>query len=322
MTIHQNYPLSEFLWYHIGGNANYFVEVSSLDDIPELLEFLKDKKALPVFICGLGSNLVFKDEDYEGVVIAIAEPEEKKPLEVTSDGKLTVFAGDTMDTAIQFALANNLLGIEWAGGLPGTVGAGVRGNVGAFGGEIKDVISRVEVISLKEPEKGVVSLQNDELNFSYRHSLIKENPELLVLSATFELRSGTTEETDAAKKIYEKNRNYRRENHPLEFPNCGSVFKNIKRPGEVARILSVWPEIKDKVAKNWHGKVSMGYLIYKLGMSGYEVGDAQVSEKHCNFIINKGSAKASDVRAIIAEIQDRSEALFGFRPEVEVEIVK
>lgn len=320
MTIKNNYPLSEFLWYKIGGKTKYFVEISSQHDIPELLEFLKTEKPQKVFICGLGSNLVFTDQDFDGAVVAIAEPEEKKPLSIT-DTELTVFAGDTMDTAIQFAFEHHLVGLEWAGGLPGTVGAGVRGNVGAFGGEIKDVIKSVEVISLREPEKGIQKLTNQELRFAYRHSLIKEKPDLLVISASFQLKHGTSEALHEAQETYQKNRAYRSDHHPLEYPNCGSVFKNIKASDQVERILSVWPEIRGQVEGKWHGKVSMGYIIRKLGLSGFTVGGAQVSEKHCNFIINTGGAKAADVRAIINEIQSKCEEHFGFKPEVEVEIV-
>lgn len=322
MQIHEQYPLSEYLWYKIGGKARYFVTVSSPTDIQPLLAFLEEKKPTTFFLCGLGSNLVFKDEDFAGAVISITAPEEKQPITVSESGELTVFAGDSLDTAIQFAFANGLTGLEWAGGLPGTVGAGVRGNVGAFGGELKDSLISAEVISLKEPEKGMKTLTNSDLHFSYRHSVIKEQPDLLVISATFALKKASEEELQQAREVYEKNRDYRRTNHPLEYPNCGSVFKNIKAQEQVEKVLSVWPEIRDQVEGKWHGKVSMGYIIRKLGLEGYRVGNAEVSRKHCNFIINLGGAHASDVRAIIKEIQDRCEATFGFRPEVEVEIVR
>jgi UDP-N-acetylmuramate dehydrogenase len=322
MNIQENYPLSEYLWYKLGGKAKYFVEVSSADDIQPLLNFLQETTPAQIFLCGLGSNLVFKDEDFDGVVISITAPEEKQPISVTEEGQVAVFAGDSLDTAIQFAFAHGLTGLEWAGGLPGTVGAGVRGNVGAFGGEIKDSLVSVEVLSLKAPEKGIQMLTNQELNFSYRHSLIKEQPDLLVISATFALKKATEAELRQAQEVYAKNREYRRMNHPLEYPNCGSVFKNIKAKEQVENVLSVWPEIREQVDGKWHGKVSMGYIIRKLGLEGYRVGNAEVSKKHCNFIINLGGAKAADVRAIIKEIQDRCENTFSFRPEVEVEIVR
>jgi UDP-N-acetylmuramate dehydrogenase len=322
MRIQENFPLSGYLWYKIGGKASYFIEISSPDDIPPLVEFLEKEHPETVFLCGLGSNLVFKDEDFTGVVISIVAPAEKKPLAVTEDGQLTVFAGDTLDTVIQFGFEHNLIGLEWAGGLPGTVGAGVRGNVGAFGGEIKDSLVSAEVISLKEPEKQTQQLTNAALRFSYRHSLIKEKKELLVISATFALQKVTDAEVRAARETYEANRNYRKTNHPLEYPNCGSVFKNIKQKDQVEKVLSVWPELKEQVDGKWHGKVSMGYIVRKLGLAGFTVGNAQISEKHCNFIINLGGAKASEVRSIIKEIQDKCDETFGFRPEVEIEIVE
>ncbi len=322
MNIVQDYPLSEFLWYKIGGKAKFFVEISSRDDVHALVDFLKEENPKRIFICGLGSNLVFQDEDFDGVVISVVEPEKKSPLAVTADGLLTVFAGNTLDQAIQFGFHEHLVGLEWAGGLPGTVGAGVRGNVGAFGGEIKDSLDQVEVFSLSHPEKGIFPLAKNDLKFAYRHSLIKEQRDLLVLSATFQLTSADKETVTAAEETYANNKAYRKRNHPLEYPNCGSVFKNIKDKEQVARILRVWPEIREQVEGRWHGKVSMGYMVRKLGLAGYTVGNAQVSEKHCNFIINLGGAKASDVRAVIQKIQDSCEETFGFRPEVEVEIVE
>lgn len=322
MQVQDNYPLSSRLGYKIGGKAKYFIEVSSPDDIPTLLEFLEKEHHDDVFVCGLGSNLVFRDEDFDGAVIAIAAPNETKPISVTVDGKLTVFAGDTLDTAIQFAFDNQFVGLEWAGGLPGTVGAGVRGNVGAFGGEIKDSLESVEVISLKEPEKGVHVLKRDDLHFAYRHSLIKEQPGLLVVSVTFGLQHASVDELVQAREVYEKNRQHRAKNHPLEYPNCGSVFKNIRKKDQIEKILSLYPELAENVEKKWHGKVAAASLIERLGFKGYRVGNAQVSEKHALFIINLGGAKARDVRQIINDIQGKFQQTFGFQLEVEVEIVR
>lgn len=321
MQIQQNYPLSQYLWYKIGGRAKYFLEVASLDDVPLALDFLDKHTPERIFVCGLGSNLIFTDEDFDGAVVRIAKPQEKKPLRITQDGLLEVFAGDTLDTAIEFALDQNLTGLEWAGGLPGTVGAGVRGNVGAFGGEIKDSLAQASVAKLHKKDFSPETLENKDLNFSYRHSLIKDDRDLLVLSAVFVLQPGNNETLAKARETAEKNKAYRKMNHPLDYPNCGSVFKNIKAKDQVEKILEVWPDVREQVEGKWYGKVSMGYIIRRLGFEGYRVGHAEVSKKHCNFIINLGGAKAVDVRSIIVAIKDRCEETFGFRPEVEVEIV-
>jgi len=321
MQVRNNYPLSEYLWYKIGGRAKYFVEVTSLADVPLALDFLERQQPERIFVCGLGSNLIFSDEDFDGAVLSIAKPNEKTPLRITDKGLLQVFAGDTLDTAIEFSLDHHLTGLEWAGGLPGTVGAGVRGNVGAFGGEIKDTLATAEVAKLHRKGFSPQTLDKKDLSFSYRHSVLKDNPDLLVLSATFVLTPSHNEAVARARATYQKNIDYRTRNHPLEYPNCGSVFKNIKAKDQVEKVLNVWPEIRDQVEEKWYGKVSMGYIIRRLGFEGYRVGKAEVSKKHCNFIVNLGGAKAVDVRSIIAEIKNRCEETFGFRPEVEVEIV-
>jgi UDP-N-acetylmuramate dehydrogenase len=117
------------------------------------------------------------------------------------------------------------------------------------------------------------------------------------------------------------NINYRKEHHPIEYPTCGSVFKNITDANQIQKILAIWPDIKESMDTKWHGKISMGYVVKRLGFSKYRVGNMQVSEKHANFIVNLGNAKASDVLTIIKEIQNKVQETFGFIPEVEVEIV-
>ncbi len=120
---------------------------------------------------------------------------------------------------------------------------------------------------------------------------------------------------------YNNNIEYRRIRHPLEYPNCGSVFKNIAIPEHVEKVLDVFPDLEEKIKRDWHGKVSMGYLIKRLDMSGYRVGNAMVSQKHCNFIVNLGGARSTDVLSIIKVIQEKFLETFDFVPEVEVEIV-
>ncbi|HRN96795.1 MAG TPA: hypothetical protein PLD54_05090, partial [Candidatus Levybacteria bacterium] len=113
----------------------------------------------------------------------------------------------------------------------------------------------------------------------------------------------------------------RKERHPLEYPNCGSVFKNIRKKEDIEKVLAVYPDIKEKIEKDWYGKVSMGYLIQRLGLQGYRVGNAQISEKHALFIVNLGGATSQDVRSIINTVTEKCEETFGFTPEVEVEVV-
>ncbi len=321
MTVHEDYSLSKVLWYRIGGTARYFLEARNRQDIEEAVKFVKERNIKNVFVCGSGSNLIFSDDYFDGAVIMIARTVGTPDISVT-DTTLTSFAGQTLDDVITQAFDHNLVGLEWAGGLPGTVGAAVRGNVGAFGGEIKDTLYQADVFDTNKQDFPLKTLSNPELEFVYRGSLIKKTKGLIVTCATFQLeRANDAEVLRVAKETYLRNKDYRAEHHPLEYPNCGSVFKNIKDPEDVQKVLAVWPDIKEKVQNNWYGKVAMGYIISRLGLSGYRIGDAEVSHKHANFIVNLGHAKAADVRQIISEIQNRAQTTLGILPEVEVEIV-
>jgi UDP-N-acetylmuramate dehydrogenase len=319
MQIYNNFDLSQILWFRIGGKARYLLQCESRDDILKALDFVEAHHPKRLFYCGMGSNLIFSDDYFDGVVIQMIAP--KKPLVRFADNAVTAYAGEALDTVIQLALNQKLVGLEWAGGLPGTVGAGVRGNVGAFGGEIQDVLLSAEVFSFDEENIDVVTFSNADLQFSYRNSFVKEQKNMIVTSSTYQLAPSDTRTLVEARSTYLNNIAYRKEHHPLELPNCGSVFKNIKKPEDVKKILTVWPEIREQVEQKWHGKVSMGYINHRLGFSGYTIGGAQVSAKHANFINNKGGATAHDVLTIIKHIQDMVSETFTIVPEVEVEIV-
>lgn len=321
MTIQNDVPLSEVLWYKIGGKAKYLVTVENRNDIDEALAFIANEKPKKLFICGLGSNLIFSDDYFDGAVIRIVSSKDKTDSKV-NDNLLTAFSGTVLDDAILFAFEHNLTGLEWAGGLPGTVGAGVRGNVGAYGGEVKDSLISAEVIDYSENKFVLKKLTNEQLQFVYRGSLIKTNKKMVVVSATFGLKKSTPEEVKAAREVYERNKQNRKDRHPLEYPNCGSVFKNLREKDQIERVLEVYPEFKENVEKKWYGKVAVASIIEKLGLKGLQIGNAQVSEKHALFIINKGNAKAKDVLEIIKTIKNKFQTSFGFEPEVEVEIVE
>jgi UDP-N-acetylmuramate dehydrogenase len=323
MNILKNIPLSDILWYKIGGTTQYLLQAEKEKDIEEALDFIEKKHISKLFICGLGSNLIFSDDYFEGAILQIVKNKQKEPqITQNSDGIVTSFAGELLDDLIQFSFKHNLIGLQWAGGLPGTVGAGVRGNVGAFGGEIKEKFLAARVVDTQSKPLSPYTIKRENFNFSYRHSIIKENKNLIVTSATFLLQPGSVSELEKAREIYEKNIDYRQTHHPLEYPTCGSVFKNISKKEEIDKIIKKWPDIAATVENKWHGKVSMGYIIHRLGLTGYKVGNMQISTKHSNFIINLGGAKAHDVKTIIYEIQNRVTESFGFTPEVEVEIVE
>ena len=300
--------------------AVFFCSVKTAKMFSRPSDFVEEHHPERIFICGQGSNLIFTDDYFDGVVIQIGAA--TKPQISFSDDLATAFAGETLDSLIQLGFHHNLTGLEWAGGLPGTVGAGVRGNVGAFGGEIKDRLVAAEVLQFDDKNIDVLEMKNENFHFSYRHSIVKEKRNMIVTAAQFQLINANREEVIKARHVFMRNSDYRKMHHPLEYPNCGSVFKNIKKPNEVAKIVDVWPEIRTLVKEKWHGKVSMGYIINRLGFSGYTIGNAKVSEKHANFINNLGGATAKDVLTIIKRIQEMTEETFAIIPEVEVEIVK
>jgi UDP-N-acetylmuramate dehydrogenase len=320
MQIHKEFDLSQVLWFRIGGKAQYFLQCVSRKDVFEALDFVEEHHTNRIFICGQGSNLIFTDDYFDGIVIMLAS--DAKPQISFNENLATAFAGETLDSVIQLSFNHQLTGLEWAGGLPGTVGAGVRGNVGAFGGELKDRLVAAEVLAFDDKNIDVLEMKNEDFHFAYRHSIVKEKRNMIVTAAQFQLDHANREEVIKARHIYMRNIDYRKTHHPLEYPNCGSVFKNIKNPNDVAKVVDVWPDIRPLVKEKWHGKVSMGYIINRLGFSGYTIGKARVSEKHANFINNLGGANATEVLTIIKRIQEMVEETFAIIPEVEVEIVK
>jgi UDP-N-acetylmuramate dehydrogenase len=319
MQVSSDTELAQILWYKIGGKAKYVLGCRSKEDILEAIHFIKEHDVKRVFVCGQGSNLIFTDEYFDGAVIHVMQPE-KYSFNRNND-EVTAFAGEILGDLVSYTLDHDLIGLEWAGGLPGTVGAGVRGNVGAYGGEIKDTLVTADVLDYSGSEPVLKTLTNEELEFVYRGSLIKSSQKMIVISATFDLTKGTAEEVRGAKEICEKNKQSRKDKHPLEYPNCGSVFKNLRKPEQIAKVLEVYPDLKELVEKKWYGKVAVASVIEKLGLKGHRVGDAQVSEKHALFIVNLGHATAKDVLQVIADIQNRFQQTFGFTLEIEVEIV-
>jgi len=330
MKIKKDFRLSEVLWYKIGGICRYLLDCESSEDILNALEFIEKNHVKKFLVVGLGSNLLFTDEYYDGAVIRIVSSENKHDISQVGNNIVEAFAGVTLDNVIRFAFENKLVGLEWAGGLPGTIGAAIRGNVGAFGGEIKDSFHHAEairIVALKSSVGEGVGLKVESFNrrdikFSYRTSTVKLNKNLIVISVAFQLRKATDEELAKARQTYFGNIEYRNKRHPMDLPSNGSAFKNIVKLEEVQKILDVYPDIEEKIRIDWHGKVSVGYLIKRLDLSGFQIGGAQISRKHSNFIVNTGGARFTDVIGIIRKVQTIFEETFGFAPEPEVEIVE
>lgn len=283
-NIYINEPMNKHTTFRIGGSADVLV-TPGVSETAEVLRLCKNHD-IPVTIIGNGSNLLVGDQGIRGVVIEFGRSAE----EIVIQGEqMHVTAGTMLSKAANEAAANGLSGLEFAAGIPGTVGGAVVMNAGAYGGEMKDVIRTVTVLT-KEGEKQTLTLE--ELDLGYRHSCIPEN-NYIVLSAELSLQKADTEQI---RTVMADLRERRVTKQPLEYPSAGSTFK---RPeGYFA-----------------------GKLIQDAGLRGYQVGGAQVSEKHCGFVINKGDATARDVRQLITDVQKKVYEEFHVQIEPEVKMI-
>ncbi len=276
----ENEPMKAHTTFRIGGPAELFIECNDLSKIESLLKCVKEE-GCPLFILGKGSNLLVSDDGIKGVVIYICDDT------LTVDGKrIVAAAGCKLSSLCVAARESGLSGLEFAFGIPGTVGGAVYMNAGAYGGEVKQVITSCTSIT-RDGEIIVRSLQ--ELELGYRTSVFKKNGEI-ILSATFEL------EVDEKSEIGDRMDDFlgrRKNKQPLEYPSAGSTFK---RPeGYFA-----------------------GALIEQSGLKGYSVGGAEVSVKHAGFVINKGNATCDDVLKLIEHIKATVMNNFGVELETEV----
>lgn len=306
--IKQNVSLKEFSNYKIGGNAAYFLEVSSKDDLIEGLREWKDlsKEETKVFLLGGGTNILFPDEGFNGLVI-------KNSIDgITLDGDtVTAGAGTVFTKLVDFCVNNSLSGLEWAGGMPGTVGGAIRGNAGAFGGETKDNALQVVSINLESLEE--TTRNREECQFSYRSSIFKkELKSEIIISAVFGFSKGSQEKL---KEQVLKEVEFRQAKHPLDRPNAGSVFKNIpfdNIPEEYKKELSQY------IKNDPFPVMPTAKIIFLAGLKGRRVGDAAVSDKHTNFIVNLGNATAKDVNDLIEIIKNEVRQKYGITLEEEI----
>lgn len=308
----QNVSLRDYSNYKIGGNAAYFLEVFSKKDLLDGLknwyeissDFPDSKKG--IFVLGGGTNILFSDDGFNGLVIknSIKEIESK-------DNKVTVGAGESMSLLLDFCINHSLSGLEWAGGLPGSVGGAIRGNAGAFNGETKDNLLEVESINFKTLE--VIKRDNKNCEFSYRNSIFKKSAvNEIIISAIFNLNKGNKEEI---KNKSQEKIEHRRLKHPLGYPNIGSIFKNVK----IQKFTKSQMEKLSQYIKNDPFPViPAAKLIFLTGLKGERVGDVMVSTKHTNFIVNMGQGKASEVKRLIGFIKERVKEEFNVELEEEI----
>ena len=280
-----NEPMNRHTTFRIGGPADYFLLPSSSEEVKGILEICKEE-SLQYFILGNGSNLLVSDEGYRGVIIQLYRNYGGLTVEGT---EIRAGAGVLLSQIAATARNESLTGFEFAGGIPGTLGGAVVMNAGAYGGELKDVLKEAVVM---DREGNIFTVPVEKLAMGYRTSLVK-TAGYLVLEAVIFLKKGSQEEIrDTMKDLADR----RISKQPLEYPSAGSTFK---RPeGYFA-----------------------GKLIMDAGLRGYQVGGAQVSEKHCGFVINKGNATAADVCRLMADVQAKVQEQFGVTLEPEVKFL-
>lgn len=280
--IYTKEPMKKHTTFRVGGEADYFVLPKTIEEVKGIVALCHEMN-MPYYVLGNGSNLLVGDKGYRGVVIQIYK--EMNEIQVEGD-KIKVQAGALLSKIGAVALNAELTGFEFAAGIPGTVGGAVVMNAGAYGGETKDILEDATVLT---PEGEVLVLKNEELNLGYRTSIVKEK-DYIVLAATIALKKG---EKEAIKARMDELKVQRTTKQPLEFPSAGSTFK---RPeGYFA-----------------------GKLIQDAGLRGFKVGGAQVSEKHCGFVINTGDATAADVLELINQVSAIVKEKFGVELEPEV----
>lgn len=277
-----NEPMSKHTTFRVGGEASCFIRISDAGQLAALIPYLK-KVEIPYFILGNGSNLLVGDKGYEGVILQIGSKMNRIQME---DTRIKVGAGVLLSQIARCAQENGLTGLEFASGIPGTIGGAVVMNAGAYGGEMKQV---VELVKVMDGDGEILELDGDAMEFGYRTSAIKNRP-FVVLEAVLNLRHGDREEIlermeDLARQ--------RKEKQPLEYASAGSTFK---RPeGYFA-----------------------GKLIMDAGLRGYSIGGARVSEKHCGFVVNTGRASAADIAEVIREVQEKVKDKFEVSLETEI----
>jgi UDP-N-acetylmuramate dehydrogenase len=285
LVIHKDEPLKNHSTYKIGGPADYFVIPETRDALIELIRTIK-KQGIPYFIVGKGSNVLFSDKGFRGVVISL----EKAANQIIQKGscKIYVGAGVLLQDLVTYAEEHEIEGFDYLSGIPGTVGGALIMNAGAFVGEIGDRVIWVDVI---EENGNLEIIYHNEIGFGYRKARELENK--IVLGALLEGMKGQLEMLRENRMNYIQRRNQKQ---PLEFGSCGSVFK--RPPGNYA-----------------------GTLIEKAGCKGMRIGDAMVSTKHANFIVNLGNARASDVYELIKKVREIVYRKFGVLLEPEVKFV-
>ena len=280
----KNEPMAKHTSFKIGGNAEYFIKVKSIQNLKKIL-ILANIKNIPITIVGNGTNLLVREGGIKGFVLKL-HFNEFKIKRNANEILITVEAGMSLAALSAIALKEEIEGLEFLSGIPGTIGGAVRMNAGAYGTEMKDIVLKTKVMTY---DGKVKNLTLEEQNFSYRNSVFANN-EFIILETTSKLKKGNKEEIEAKMKEYALSR---KNSQPLEYPNAGSTFKRVE------------------------GKIT-AKLIDECGLKGFNVGDAEISRKHAGFVVNKGNATAEDVLNLSKIVQQKVKEKFDVNIELEI----
>jgi len=287
MIFEENISLKEYTTFKVGGLAKFFYIAKTKENLIEAIRKVQ-KENLSIFILGGGSNVLALDSGYDGLVIKIHHTKH-----ITQDTNVYAEAGLSLRKLIHDVSNESLSGLEWAAGIPGTIGGAVYGNARAFGVNISDIIKEVEILDKESLE--IKTLSKNQCQFSEKQSIFKKDKNLIILSVILELEKGNERKI---KETIEENLKSRRERQPLEYPSAGSIFIN-KEGAEPSSVL-----------------------IDKAGLKGTKVNSAEISQKHAGFIINTGSATSKDILELIEIIKKEVESKFGIKLETEIQIIE
>lgn len=309
MNFQNNILLKNYSSYKIGGPAKLFVEVETTEDLKDVLALFFDELGIAqdkIAILGGGTNVLIGDTGFDGLVIH----NKIEGINIMDNG-LEVGSGALIKDLLSFCIENSLSGLEWAGGLPGTIGGAVRGNAGAFKGEIKDSVAQVKSLKLKVQSE--VIRNNAECEFGYRNSIFKsEAATEFITHVVLSLIEGDKEEI--RRKLQEKI-DYRNNRHPMDYPNIGSIFKNIPLD---ALSKNLQKEFAQFVKIDPFPIVPTAKLLALSGLKGRRVGGAMISDKHPNFIVNLGNATSEDVEVLIEIARSAIKEKYGIDLEEEI----
>lgn len=307
-TLQENVDLHPLTTFRVGGRARYFIEAKSEEDLAESLRWAKEKNVL-VFILGGGSNVLFSDSGWSGLVVKM----EMREISDQGDGKIRAGAGAILQSVIELAKDRGYGGMERLAGIPGTIGGAVRGNAGAFGAETASAVASVRALNRETLE--VREYSKEACEFGYRESFFKKHPEYIVLSIELSLTPNTN--AGDLEKIMRETIATREQKHPQRMLCAGSFFMNPIVINEKLR-----KEFERDTGMSVKGDVlPAGWLIDHVGLRGREIGGAKVSDIHPNYIVNTGTATAEHILILASLIKQRVRTELGIRLREEVQMV-